>query len=135
MDAITVTVSGVDGLAGYLQPGSHVDLYANLTKASEPQSGAWLPAGITLPCSELTMTDIEVLDVSSTSPAYTAKDGATGRTLPESETLALAVTGTQSQAVNFFTQDESLSVVQTQKDTNPPPVGVCKGTGQYSVAP
>jgi Flp pilus assembly protein CpaB len=135
MDGITITVSGVDGLAGYLQQGDRVDVYANLTKVSQPQSGGWLPSGITLPCSELTMTNIEVLDVSSTSPAYAAKDGTTGRTIPGSQTLLLAVTPAQSQAINFFTQNETLSVVETQKDTLPPTIGVCKGTGQYTIAP
>jgi Flp pilus assembly protein CpaB len=135
MDNITITVSGVDGLAGYLQQGDRVDVYANVVKVSTPQTGQGLPAGVALPCTELTMTNIEVLDVSSTSPAYTAKDGTTGRTLPGSQTLLLAVTPAQSQALTFFTQNETLSVVQTQKDTFPPAIGVCKGTGQYTIAP
>ncbi len=33
-DGVTITVSGVNGLAGYLQPGSEVDVYANITKLS-----------------------------------------------------------------------------------------------------
>ena len=41
MDAMTVTMTGTNSLAGYLQPGSRVDVYANITKVShrEHQSG------------------------------------------------------------------------------------------------
>jgi Flp pilus assembly protein CpaB len=141
-DAVTVTVSGVNGLAGYLQPGSRVDVYATLSKSSQTQTGAWVPAGLTLPCTELTMTNIEVLDVSQTSPSLTGSKSATpatatsgGRTIPSSETLLLAVTPDQAQTVNYFTQNASLSVAQTQKGTVPPLEGICKGTGQYTVAP
>ena len=34
LDAMTVTIAGAQALAGYLQPGSHVDVYANITKVS-----------------------------------------------------------------------------------------------------
>ena len=33
-DAMAVSVSGAGDLAGYLQPGSHVDIYANINKPS-----------------------------------------------------------------------------------------------------
>ena len=129
----TITVPGVNGLAGYLQPGSRVDVYANVTKLSSvPASQA---TTIPVPCTELIMTNIEVLDVSVTSPALNAKNSAAGRTVPATETLALAVTPAESQTLGFFTANESLSVVQTQKDTLPPTIGVCNGTGQYTVAP
>jgi Flp pilus assembly protein CpaB len=143
MDAVTVTLVGVNGLAGYLQPGSRVDVYANVTKSSVTQSGAWVPTGITLPCTELTMVNVEVLDVSSTSPALSGSRSTAGavvgsnggRSIPGSETLLLAVTPDESQTINYFTQNATLSVVQTQKDTLPPTIAVCKGTGQYSVVP
>ncbi len=145
MDAVTVTLGGVNALAGYLQPGGRVDVYATLTKTSENQAGATVPAGITLPCTELTMTDIEVLDVSQTTPALTGSKSAvasaaaaaasSGRTIPTNETLLLAVTPDQAQTITFFTANASLSVAQTQKGTVPPLEGICKGTGQYTVAP
>jgi Flp pilus assembly protein CpaB len=142
-DAVTVTMTGVQALAGYLQPGSHVDVYADVTKASTTQTPVWVPVGITVPCTELTMADIEVLDVSSTSPSLSGSGkGAAavagdsgGRTIPGSETLLLEVSPAQSQIINFMTENESLSVVETQKDTLPPAIGVCKGTGQYSILP
>ena len=38
MDAMAVSISGAQDLAGYLQPGSHVDIYANITKISSRRS-------------------------------------------------------------------------------------------------
>jgi Flp pilus assembly protein CpaB len=143
MDAVTVTLGGVNALAGYLQPGSRVDVYATLSKSSQQQSGAWVPANLTLPCTELTMANIEVLDVSQTTPslngsktgAAAASAASAGRTIPTSETLLLAVTPNQAQTINYFTENASLSVAQTQKGTIPPVAGLCMGTGQYTVAP
>ena len=34
MDGVTVTLTGTNALAGYLQPGGRVDVYANITKVS-----------------------------------------------------------------------------------------------------
>lgn len=133
MDDVTITLSGVNGLAGYLQPGTRVDVYANITKLSSVPVSAG--NSVPIPCTELAMSNIEVLDVSSTSPSLSAKTGTAGRTIPTSETLLLAVTPDQSQTISFLTANESLSVVQTQKDTLPPIAGVCKGTGQYVVGP
>jgi Flp pilus assembly protein CpaB len=133
MDAITVTTTGAEGLAGYLQPGSRVDVYANITKLSTvPASAA---ATVPVPCTELAMTNIEVIDVSTTAPSLSAHAASASRDVPGSETLLLAVTPDQAQTVTFLTQNETLSVVQTQKGTLPPIIGACKGTGQYTDAP
>ncbi len=127
LDAMTVTVTGAQALAGYLQPGAHVDVYGNVTKVSiNSQSSASLP----VPCTELAAPDIQVLDVSSTSPSLSATKGNAGRTVPPSETILLAVTSTQARTLSFLSQNEAVSVVQTQSDTNPPPVGECIGTDQ-----
>jgi Flp pilus assembly protein CpaB len=136
-DGVTVTVSGTDGLAGYLQPGSRVDVYANITKIStagvstSPSASSTLP----LPCTELAMANIEVLDVQSTSPAFSAHPSSTGRTVPASETLLLAVSPSEARNILFLSQDESISVVQTQHDTSPPALGQCIGTAQTASAP
>jgi Flp pilus assembly protein CpaB len=126
MDAMTVSLGGANGLAGYLQPGGHVDVYANITKTT---SNATLPT----PCTELAMTNIEVLDVSSTSPALAASKG--GRNVPSGETVLLALTPGQSRNLQFFEQNESVSVVQTQQGTVPPVIGQCIGTNQTATAP
>jgi Flp pilus assembly protein CpaB len=135
MDAVTVTLTGTSGLAGYLQPGSRVDLYANITKVSTASSAASSAATLPLPCTELAMSNIEVLDVENTVPSYASHPTSAGRTIPSSETLLLAVSPTQSRSVEFLSLNEALSVVQTQKDTSPPPLEQCIGTDQTATAP
>jgi Flp pilus assembly protein CpaB len=136
MDASTVTLTGSLGLAGYLQPGARVDVYANITKVStNQQNQAGASATLMLPCTELAMGNIEVLDVQSTSPSFSSHPSSTGRTIPASETLLLAVSPAQSRTLGFLSQDESISVVQTQQDASPPPVGACIGTNQTASAP
>jgi Flp pilus assembly protein CpaB len=132
MDGVTVTMSGTNALAGYLQPGSRVDVYANITKVS---TGSTSTATLPLPCTELAMTNIQVLDVQSTVPSYASHHTADGRTIPRSETLLLAVNPTNARSLEFLSQNESVSVVQTQQDTNPPPAGQCIGTDQTTGAP
>ena len=70
------------------------------------------------------MADIQVLDVQSTVPSYTSQPTATGRTIPANETLLLAVTPEQREERSSSSpRTRSVSVVQTQKDASPPPVG------------
>ncbi len=132
MDGVTVTVTGTNGLAGYLQPGARVDVYANISKISTPSA---LSASLPVPCTELAMADIQVLDVQSTVPSYANHHTVTGRQIPSSETLLLAVNPSDSRTLQFLSQNETVSVVQTQKDTSPPPVGQCIGTDQTTGAP
>ena len=145
--AVSITTTGVSGLAGYLVPGSSVDVYANINKLSTAPAGAPIPAAA-LPCTELTMSNIEVLDVSQVVPTLnsgtgTAASAATAtpttvpptRAIPPSLTLLLSVTPAQAQEITFMTQNETLSVAQTQKGVTPPPLSTCVGTGQYTVLP
>jgi Flp pilus assembly protein CpaB len=144
--AVSITTTGVSGLAGYLEPGSNVDVYANIKQLSSTPTGAPLPAAA-LPCTELTMSNIEVLDVSQVVPTLnssgtstaaattTATTAPTTRTIPPSLTLLLSVTPAQAQEITFMTQNETLSVAQTQKGVTPPPLSTCVGTGQYTVLP
>jgi Flp pilus assembly protein CpaB len=131
MDAMTVSISSPGNLAGYLQPGLHVDIYANMTRPTQPGPT------LAIPCTELAMTNIQVLDVSSTSPSLGGTKGgaSAGRSVPGNETMLLAVTPSQARTLEFLTQNEAISVVQPQQETNPPPVGVCIGTGQTTVGP
>ncbi len=142
LDAMTVNISGAQNLAGYLQPGSHVDIYANITKLSSGGTSA-AAAGVQIPCTELAMTNIEVMDVSQTSPTLAgtkdASPGSTaaaagGRSVPGSETFLLAVTPGQARTLQFLSQNESLSVVQPDQEANPPVVGQCIGTDQTTTA-
>ena len=131
-DAVTISLTGVQALAGYLQPGSRVDVYANITKTS---SGPGSSSTLSVPCTELAMANIEVMDVQSTAPTFSSHPSSTGRTVPTAETLLLAVTPSQARDIQFLSQNESLSVVQTQLDTAAPPVHACIGTNQTTAAP
>jgi Flp pilus assembly protein CpaB len=142
-DAMAVSISGAQNLAGYLQPGSHVDIYANISKMSTggpPGASASIPT----PCTELAMTNIEVMDVSSTSPTLAGTKGSLGssaaadstpRDVPGSETLLLALTPPQTRTLQFLSQNESISVVQPDQEVNPPAIGQCIGTDQTVNAP
>jgi Flp pilus assembly protein CpaB len=132
MDATTVTLTGTNALAGYLQPGARVDVYANITKVS---SNSGTSSGLPLPCTELAMANIQVLDVQSTVPSFAGHKTAAGRTIPSSETLLLAMSPQEARSVQFLGQNETLSVVQTQKDADPPPLLQCIGTDQTTSAP
>jgi Flp pilus assembly protein CpaB len=141
-DAMAVAISGAGDLAGYLQPGSHVDVYANIRALSA--GGPPLPASanVPVPCTELAMANIEVLDVSQTSPNLANTKGATpgaasasGRTVPSTETLLLALTPGQARTLTFLSLNETITVVQPQQGAVPPAVGECIGTGQTSIAP
>jgi Flp pilus assembly protein CpaB len=132
LDAMTVSISGAGNLAGYLQPGGHVDIYANITKLSTNSS---VTNTLPLPCTELAMANIQVLDVSATSPALSGSKGSTGRTIPPGETLLVALTPSNARSLQFLSQNESISVVQTQHDANAPAVGQCIGTDQTTGAP
>ena len=132
-DGVTVTLTGVAGLAGYLQPGSDVDVYANITKLSQ---GAVSTTAIPLPCTELLMSNIEVLDVSNIVPALaTDPTLAGGRAVPGTMTLLLAANPNQSRLLTFMSENETLAVTQTQKGAGSVAVGTCIGTGQTTVAP
>jgi Flp pilus assembly protein CpaB len=133
MNAATVTLTGTDALAGYLQPGTRVDIYANIKSVSTAASGA--PSTLPVPCTELAMSNIQVLDVESTVPSYASHPTSAGRTIPANETLLLAVSPSNARSLEFLSQNESISVVQTQSDVSPPPVGQCIGTNQTSSAP
>ena len=132
LDAATVTITGTNSLAGYLQPGARVDVYANITKVSTNSAVA---NAIPLPCTELAMANVQVLDVQSTVPSYAGHRSTAGRTIPTSETLLLAVNPGQARTIEFLSQNESISLVQTQQDANPPPLQQCIGTDQTTGAP
>jgi Flp pilus assembly protein CpaB len=132
LNAVTVTISGTNSLAGYLQPGARVDVYANITKVSAA-SGA--TSTLPLPCTELAMSNIQVLDVQSTVPSFSGHKSAAGRAIPATETLLLAVNPGDARTIEFLSQNESISVVQTQQDVNPPPLQQCIGTDQTTNAP
>jgi Flp pilus assembly protein CpaB len=134
-DGATITVAGVAGLAGYLQPGVDVDVYANITKLSANNGAIPVSANVTLPCTELVMSSVEVLDVSSVVPALSQNATSASRAVPSSITILMAVSPPQARLLTFMSENETLSVVQSQKGTQNPPTGACIGTGQTTSAP
>jgi Flp pilus assembly protein CpaB len=132
LDAMTVSINGPGALGGYLQPGARVDIYANITKVSANSSTT---SALPLPCTEMAMANIQVLDVSQTSPNLSATKSSTGRTLPSGETILLALAPSQARTLQFLSQNETISVVQTQHDANAPAVGQCIGTDQTTSQP
>ena len=78
LDAMTVTISGARESRWLPAAGKQVDIYANITKVSIGGSNAGgVSASLPIPCTELAMTNIDVMDVSSTSPSLAAT-GSTG---------------------------------------------------------
>jgi Flp pilus assembly protein CpaB len=134
MDGVTITVAGVAGLAGYLQSGTAVDVYANITKLSTGSGSIPVSGNVTTPCTELLMTGVEVLNVSNVTPALSASASSASRVIPSSITILLAVNPSQSRVLTFMSENETLSVVQTQKGTHPVAIGACVGTGQTTSA-
>ena len=63
---VTVTMTGANGLAGYLQPGGHVDVYANITKVSTGSARRSDRCRCRAP--SWPWPNIQVLDVQSTVP-------------------------------------------------------------------
>jgi Flp pilus assembly protein CpaB len=135
MNAVTVALTGTQALAGYLQPGARVDVYANIKSLSTAPNAPSGSAALPIPCTELAMANIQVLDVQSTVPTFSSKPSTAGRAVPSTETLLLAMIPTDARAVEFLSQNESISVVETQTDVSPPPVGQCIGTDQTTSAP
>jgi Flp pilus assembly protein CpaB len=150
-DGITVSVSAPEGLAGYLQPGDQIDLYADVSKLSaDANTGKFVPAGTPIPCTALIAPDITVIDVSDTSPAFdphaatttattsgssTAPTGPTARVIPTTLTLLLAVTPAEAQTVAFMSSFEGLYVAETQKSAPSPAPTQCLSTGNLITAP
>jgi Flp pilus assembly protein CpaB len=135
LDGVTVTMPGTNALAGYLQPGSRIDVYANITKLSIGSAVNSSQSALPLPCTELAMSNIEVLDVSQTVPTYSSHPSSTGRVAPSNVTLLLAVTPSQAEQITFLTLNETLSVAQTQSGASAPSLGQCIGTDQTTSVP
>jgi Flp pilus assembly protein CpaB len=135
LDGVTIALPGTNGLAGYLQPGSLINIYANITHASTDASANTADANLPLPCTELAMSNIQVLDVSQTVPTYSTHPSPTGRAAPSTVTLLLAVTPVQAQEITYLTLNQTLAIAQTQKGNTNPFIGTCIGQGQVTVAP
>ena len=136
MDASDRHAERDGGLAGYLQPGSRVDVYANITKVSTASSAA-AELTLPLPCTELAMANIQVLDVQSTVPSY-ASQAVVGAAAPSRpvETLLLARQPEPGQVRSSSSRRTRPSRSSRPRRTRrPPPLGQCIGTDQTTSAP
>ena len=118
MDGVTVILSGTAGLAGYLQPGSRVDVYANITKvstASTRGSRRDAPAAVHRAGHDQHRGPRRRRAPCRPTPT---KPTSAGRTIPASETLLLRRQPEPGQDRSSSSRrTRPLSVVQTQKDT------------------
>ena len=106
-ESIALTLdSGASGLAGYLQPGSDVDVYANVIKASNTVNGS-----VQLPCVALVAPSVEVLDVSDEVPAYRSDPVVGGRSVPDSITVLVSVSPTLAPSMVYYAENDQLYLV------------------------
>lgn len=116
--SVAVTLgSSAAGLAGYLQPGSYVDIYANVVKGG---------AIAHLPCVVSVAHKVLVLDVSDEVPAYRSNPTSGGRSAPGSITVLLAVTPAQAPTIVYYTSNEQLYLLATNQ-SGAPVSGACSG--------
>lgn len=106
-ESIALTLdNGASGLAGYLQPGSDVDVYANVIKASNTVNGS-----VQLPCVALVAPSVEVLDVSDEVPAYRSDPVVGGRSVPDSITVLVSVSPTLAPSMVYYAENDQLYLV------------------------
>lgn len=114
-ETMALTINGANDLAGYLQPGDKVDIYANVTKTTTGTGITDLPT----PCVTLVAPHVEVLDVSDVVAAYRGSEPANGRVAPASETILVAISPSQAGTLVFYTSFEQLYLVGSQTTTVP----------------
>ena len=82
------------------------------------------------------MANIQVLDVQSTVPVLRRPpDGGRPHHPGHARRCSWPSARPRRRNIEFLSQNETISVVQTQHDTNPPPVQQCIGTDQTTGAP
>ena len=106
--------SGASGLAGYLAPGSYVDVYATVTAATLAAGGGNAKT-LPVPCTTLVQGQVLVLDVSNEVPAFRATTSGAGRAVPSSMTVLVAVTPQQAVSLIFYSTNASIYMAQTVK--------------------
>lgn len=126
-ESIAVTLpNGASGLAGYLQPGSDVDIYANVTKTTTG------PAAV--PCVTLVASRVPVLDVSDVVPAYRTNPSSGGRAVPSSITVLLGVTPAQAPGIVYYAANEQMYLTASNQATATPS-GTCVGLKGGALVP
>ncbi|MGH9301316.1 MAG: Flp pilus assembly protein CpaB [Acidimicrobiales bacterium] len=131
--SVAVTLpTGQAGVAGYINPGDQVNVYANITK---PSVGGTGNTNLPIPCTQLIASNVPVLDVSNHIPDYSSAPSPAGRAVPANLTFLLAVNPGQAQAIVFMASNESLYLAKSASGQAPAPSGHCTGTTQLVSQP
>ncbi|MGH9120988.1 MAG: Flp pilus assembly protein CpaB [Acidimicrobiales bacterium] len=107
--------TGASGLAGYLAPGSYVDVYATVTQATLAAGGTSTKAQLPVPCTALVQSQVLVLDVSNEVAPYRASTSGAGRSVPSNMTVLVAVTPQQAVSLVFYSTNAQIYMAQTTK--------------------
>jgi len=108
-ESIALTLpNGASGLAGYLQPGQKVDVYADVTHAASSSGKA-----LVTPCVTLVQSKVQVLDVSSAVPAYVSDPTSAGRSVPGTMTVLVAATPREALNLIYYTTNEQLYLTES----------------------
>jgi pilus assembly protein CpaB len=146
-EAIAVSTDFVSGGAGYIAPGDLVNVYLDIPQVSPAQNGTGSPDDVqplpySSPHSELLLTNVRVLDVStmvapfvgSTSAASDSTDQtSTGRSTTQGLTLLLAVAPADSEKLVFATNHGNHLYMARVAGESAAPVTSTPGRDYYNI--
>lgn len=118
--ALAVALDPVAGTAGVAKKGSHIDVFAAVTKKND--------GGNSSNAARMIIQNVEVLEIQTASAIATAKDAANAAT-PNTTVFVLAVTPTQAEKLVYHAAFSRLwfSVLPAGQAPVPPTPGVNAG--------
>lgn len=121
MEAVAVQVDFVAGGAGYVAPGDRVNLWSVIEKTSPLDEGNQaMGPGFRAPRTDLLLSNVEVLDVSSeVAPRRAGDDPDAVRPAGEALTYLLAVDTTAASRTIFATSFGDLYLTLVREDAQP----------------
>jgi Flp pilus assembly protein CpaB len=121
MEAVAVQVGFVSGAAGYVGPGDRVNLWAVIEKTGPlDESNQPTGPGFRTPRTELLLSNVEVLDVSSeVAPRRANEDPNAPRPSGDSLTYLLAVDATAASRAIFATSFHDLYLTLVREGAQP----------------
>jgi Flp pilus assembly protein CpaB len=125
-EALAVQIDFVAGVAGYVNPGDHINLYTAYD-IEYPLGGQLLPRA------ELLLSNVEVLDVDLTIPPRrgTVNSDGTARASGDAVTYLVAVRTDDAEKVVYSTEFQTLYA--TLADDETPPAGNTEGQDGDSI--
>jgi Flp pilus assembly protein CpaB len=143
-EAIAVSTDFVAGGAGYIAPGDLVNVYADIPTVQAEAGGSGqaadaAPLPYSVPRSELLLTNVRVLDVSTLVAPYvgsatsSASDSvAPGRATSAGLTMLLAVSAVDSEKLVFATNHGNKLYLTRVASEDAPPVDQTPGRDYYN---